>query len=512
MRNALAALVTGLVATPIALAADALVVVLPQPYAKVADSALFGVMSLDDQFYCETFEDGLVNTPALSLAGGTVRAPASDTDSVDGDDGAIDGLGSAGHSYRCESGGTVSIAIAAAAFGGTYPERLAFAWTDGPAGSTLTLTITTGANQAFVRTVGPLGDSSQAGTTAEDRLVAITASDGVKSVQIASSGNGPFEIDHVQYEDPVVAASEHWNQHEFSDDGKDDILWFNPATGTAATWLMNGLVREDGGPITLPVPATWQYIGIGATDQTGKAFIFWRDSASGFLFVWKLSGHEVEPEGVIENTGAVPPEWQVIAVADVDGDIDADLVFRHSVTGQVNVWILDNHSRVGGGFMGAAGSMQFLGCADLNGDRRDDLLWRDDSGYVKGWLLNGQTVWSSGTIAGAGAVPSDWSVDAIGDLDGDGCDDLVWRSHSSGTVAAWRMAGLSRAASGTIATNVPLGWQLAGVADLDGDRKEDLLWKHSGTDDVNGWLMDGLSKSSGGFIKKSGPGWTVCNR
>ena len=505
-----AVLTLSLAITAQAIASDALVVLYSQHNLQLSNSSLYGAMSLDDDFWCETFEDSLVNVPGLTMTGGSIVGPGGQTDSVDADDGNVDGTGIAGHSYRANLNSPITISISTNALLG-LPERLAFAWTDGPHNSSLTLTVTTGTGGTFVRTIGPLGDSTSTGSTAEDRLVAVTASDGIAQVVIASGG-AAFEIDHVQFEDPVAQAASQWNQHDFDDDGHhDDILWFNPSSGSAAAWLMNGLVKEGGGALNLPVPSTWVFVGAGATDNTAKLFLFWRDTATGLFSVWKLSGHEVEDEGLIENVGPVSSDWQVLAIKDVDGDLDADVIFVNTITKFVSVWIMDNHSVVNSLTVGSCADLTYLGSGDLNGDHRDDLLWRDDSGHIHTWLLNGAAIFDDSLIGNTGVIGAAWTIHAIGDLDGDGCDDLVWRNNLNGSINAWRMAGSVKASGGTIAANVPSAWQLQGMSDLNGDGKDDLLWHHSSSHEVNGWHMDGLSKLSGGFISQVSPGWKICN-
>ena len=49
--------------------------------------------------WVEDFEDGLVNTPGMSLNSGELRLPSMMTDSVDADDNVIDGSGQDGHSW-----------------------------------------------------------------------------------------------------------------------------------------------------------------------------------------------------------------------------------------------------------------------------------------------------------------------------------------------------------------------------------------------------------------------------
>ncbi|MCB1282454.1 MAG: hypothetical protein KDB18_13110, partial [Salinibacterium sp.] len=72
----------------------------PSPYLSLADSPWVGF----DGFAFEDFEDGLFNLPGASASAGNPFAPGSSTDSVDGDDGSIDGSGTAGRSFFSGSG------------------------------------------------------------------------------------------------------------------------------------------------------------------------------------------------------------------------------------------------------------------------------------------------------------------------------------------------------------------------------------------------------------------------
>lgn len=506
-----------LIPAALAAGADALVVLHPGAYTKLGDSGLFGAMSLDDEFRCETFEDGAANTLGLTIAGGAIVGPSPTTDSVDADDGSVNQSGTAGHSYRASALSGVSLTFSSAALGG-LPERVGVVLTDAPAGSTVVVTVATGAGASFAKSVGPVGDGADDGSTGEDRLISVTSSLGVAGVTLslaAPDAGASFEIDHVQYEDPVVKASSQWNQHDFDDDGgSDDILWVS-SSGSAAAWLMDGFTIESGGATGLPVPATWTFVGAGATDDSRKTFVFWRDTATGYFHVWKLSGHEAELEGIIENVGPVSADWAVLAVKDIDGDLDADLVFRNGTTGAVVAWLLTNHSVTSVVTLGSAAGLTYLGSGDLNGDYRDDLVWRTASGVVRGWLLTsddgGATVWDDKVISGANATGPAWTVHAIGDLDGDGCDDLVWRNSANGNVNVWRMVGLAKAAGGAIAQNVSPQWTIEGLVDLNHDGCDDLLWHHSSSHQVNGWCMDALTKLSGSSIGTTGGQWTICN-
>ena len=94
-------------------------------------------------------------------------------------------------------------------------------------------------------------------------------------------------------------------------------------------------------------------------------------------------------------------------------------------------------------------------------------------------------------------MPLAWQIADVGDLDGDGRADLVWRNTETGGLAAWIMNGLTVAPAVAIATTVPLAWQIAGVGDLDGDGRADLVWRNTENGAVAAWFMNGLTFMEG---------------
>ncbi|GIL29608.1 FG-GAP-like repeat-containing protein [Actinocatenispora comari] len=144
--------------------------------------------------------------------------------------------------------------------------------------------------------------------------------------------------------------------------------------------------------------------------------------------------------------------------------------------------------------LGAGGYSMLIPFGDLNGDGHDDLLVRNNSGEVGGYLGDGGGYFERGvsehvTIgSGYGGFTA---IVSTGDLNGDGIDDLVVR-NSAGVLYFKAGTGKSQFKPGVRFT---AGWnkyvKLIGAGDLDGDGCGDLLavdgdgvmWFYRGTKD-----------------------------
>ena len=295
---------------------------------------------------------------------------------------------------------------------------------------------------------------------------------------------------------------------DFDADGSSDVVFVNESSRKLAVWLMNGLARKAGTVVENAIPAGFSQVGTGDLDGNGTPDIVWQDAADGRLHAWLMSGMTVDSTAPIST--ALGANWQVIGVGDISGDGKGDIVLRDSLGGTVVAWLMDGTTKIAGGTVGLSGTREPQGLGDIDGDGLLDIVWRSPSHIVSAWLLNGAEIKAQGDITNVvGPVPHTWLVEGIGDLDGDGKDDILWRNRHNGLVSAWLMDGLARGGGGALHAGISANWLVGAMRDLDGDGKTDIVWRNRFSGDVNGWIMDTFTRTQGGFIRNAPPGWAI---
>jgi hypothetical protein len=165
-------------------------------------------------FYLENFDDGLLNTPGVRIREfATTNISTAFSDSVDGDDGIIDGRAT-GNTRSLFSNFTISsftFEFSVDALGGQLPTHAGIVWTDigqngggEPRPSDLidnTYFEAFGPSGELLDRIGPfsLGDTSISRTTSEDRFFGVVNLDGISSIRLSMPGKNNWEADHLQY-------------------------------------------------------------------------------------------------------------------------------------------------------------------------------------------------------------------------------------------------------------------------------------------------------------------------
>jgi FG-GAP-like repeat len=141
---------------------------------------------------------------------------------------------------------------------------------------------------------------------------------------------------------------------------------------------------------------------------------------------------------------------------------------------------------------------------DFNGDARSDILWRDSSGNVALWLMNGSQVIASG---GLGSIPAGYAIVGQRGFDGSSNADILWRD-TNGDLTTWIMNGLVQVPAPGLSGLVIPNWSIYGTGDLNGDGKGDILWRDT-EGDVAVWFVNGWQVDTIGSLGNISTAWTI---
>ncbi|MFK7894749.1 MAG: hypothetical protein AB8G23_02875 [Myxococcota bacterium] len=172
----------------------------PVPYLSSSDVPVglyaSGVPDALDDFEDFTLDFGIV------ASGGQPLGLSMNVDSVDEDDGVVDGNGFDGTSWFIGDLGNFSeLTFNFESVSGALPTAAGIVWTDGAANHQVVFEAF-GPGGVSLGMIGPfsLSDDFNTGETAEDRFFGVSDDAGIQAIRIRNQGAfGGLEVDHVQF-------------------------------------------------------------------------------------------------------------------------------------------------------------------------------------------------------------------------------------------------------------------------------------------------------------------------
>jgi FG-GAP-like repeat len=201
-------------------------------------------------------------------------------------------------------------------------------------------------------------------------------------------------------------------------------------------------------------------------------------------------------EGIVAKQGR---GWELVGVADMNGDAQGDLVFYNRPEDRTVIWATNksgvvtqglsvtssNPFSVANGYQPTgdrnAWNIQALG--DFTGDGKTDILWRRDDNQVVLWELDGTRL-NDGPTGKSAILPSlgrNFQVRGVGDFNGDGRKDVLWRDQSGNVSRIWTFDADAKPVESTLLAATDSTWQIDGVADMNQDGTSDVLWRNNTT-------------------------------
>jgi hypothetical protein len=231
------------------------------------------------------------------------------------------------------------------------------------------------------------------------------------------------------------------------------------------------------------------------------------DSGELAMYIPNVSGAADLPRYVIAGSDGTLRAFA--AVGDAAGDTGSVFGRLTTVTANSAGTFFIGATLVGGpakqGVFRSATASRTVG--DMNGDGKSDVLWRHATlGEVWLWPMDGAARTSETYVRTV--ADTNWEIRGVADQDGDGYADILWRNKTTGAIYAWRMQGSTRLAETYVAT-VDLAYDVVGTGDFNGDRKSDILWRNLTNGEVWIWLMDGATPLSRVYVGTVDPAYVI---
>jgi hypothetical protein len=194
---------------------------------------------------------------------------------------------------------------------------------------------------------------------------------------------------------------------------------------------------------------------------------------------------------------------------DFDHDGRADILWHNAITGESQVWLMKEASRIGRATILADANPIFIlppwhivGTRDFEGDGATDVLWHNaTSGETQVWLMNGYVIRDRVTVLAENGTPAlvgpPWSIVGTNDFDQNRTSDILWHNGASGETQIWRMNGHRITHRVTVVDEdgrpilVGQPWSIVGTNDFDRNDAADIVWHNATTGETQIWRMNG---------------------
>lgn len=210
----------------------------------------------------------------------------------------------------------------------------------------------------------------------------------------------------------------------------------------------------------------------------------------------------------------------IVRAGEQQGPLDQrpSLFWHNQVTGQLQTWLVAGSNVVDTRSINMGGipdtHWKVAGIGDLDGDGFSDILWRHDTdGWLAVWFLQYNAVVSTRYLSINRMSDPNWQIKGLGDVDGNKCADIIWQ-HTDGSIAAWIMRDTT--VTSTRFFSIPsVGasqWKIAGVVDTNGDGMADLIWQDASEGWLAVWSLSGTTVMNTMFLsinRMPDPSWRI---
>lgn len=248
---------------------------------------------------------------------------------------------------------------------------------------------------------------------------------------------------------------------------KIDLLWRNRQAGSSHfgenyLWTMDDTFRVNSTKLLTVPDATWKVVGTADANRDGVGDVLWRNTENGVNVWWYLDRQGNISQSVLLQR-VEDKNWNIVGVADQNGDGEVDLLWRNFSTGQ-NAW----------------------------------------------WYMQGATIKESAFITSLDPVHNDWEIKGLGDVNQDGQIDIFWSHRTTRQMVWWVMDGTQKNDSKSFLMEADASGAIAiGTADFNNDKSPDILLQNRQTGANTLLIMDGGNILDRYALESVDPTWEI---
>ncbi len=265
----------------------------------------------------------------------------------------------------------------------------------------------------------------------------------------------------------------------------DDVFVYNAAS-EFGDLVMDFEIIRDRIDLTSLVPGDVVLGGNVQLQQVGLNTLVLVDAGAGFETVATLLSVNADTldannflTGANAANGALTEAVaEAVPTANLAG---FDILWRNSITGDNAAWQTTDYQVTGNSLQGRISdtNWEIEAVGDFNQDGNQDLLLRhqvDGINLIRHLGADGTT--AIGDVALPAIPDTDWHFVGTGDFNQDGELDLVLRHQVAGVNLVWNLENEVVTSGTALAPIEDLNWQIEAIADFNQDGQSDLLLRH----------------------------------
>ena len=320
----------------------------------------------------------------------------------------------------------------------------------------------------------------------------------------ATNAQGTSNISNIAYVIPKSLTSR-YNGIDINGDGRAVVV----ARATGGNLFIGSLNAQNQFVFT-PTPdpgPVWRTLGAGDFSGSGHSDLLIQNIASGDVHIWAQFQGPLDSDFFVRH---VKPGWVVDAITDIDGDGDADIVWRYigsplnpptnpDDVGVVFVWFMKGNTIDQIKFRGGAPlSWNLIGAADLFGTGGGTLVWVSPSGAIRSLTALPGRNFANVLV---GTVPTGYTLTNLGDFNGDSMADFLF-NDGNGNLQLWLMNGTNVQSVVQLPAIDPT-WQIYATGDFNGDGTRDIVFRKPDNTLVL-WLMNAATPQTPTVVNNAG--------